>query len=199
MTREDIKKAFPEATDEQIKGLLDIHTADIGKALKKQEKQINDLTTERDDLNTRLTTANDTLAKFEGLDPDEMKKEIEKYKTAASEAENNLKVKLTQRDQQDWLKEQMEKYGVKSPYARAQLISEIMAKDSGLSWKDGAFFGFDDYMKSAKEKDASLYQTAEEKAEAEKLQKLQEKAPVFIRPVGGSAPDGKKYVPPKIF
>lgn len=43
MTREDIKKAFPEATDDQIKGLLDIHTADIGKALKKQEKQITDL------------------------------------------------------------------------------------------------------------------------------------------------------------
>ena len=32
MTRDDIRKAFPEATDEQISGLLNIHSADIGRA-----------------------------------------------------------------------------------------------------------------------------------------------------------------------
>ena len=32
MKREDIKKIFPDATEEQLKGLLDINTADIGKA-----------------------------------------------------------------------------------------------------------------------------------------------------------------------
>ena len=32
MTREDITKQFPEATKEQISALLDIHSADIGKA-----------------------------------------------------------------------------------------------------------------------------------------------------------------------
>ena len=32
MKREDIKKYFPDATEEQLKGLLDINTADIGKA-----------------------------------------------------------------------------------------------------------------------------------------------------------------------
>lgn len=32
MKREDIKKFFPDATEEQLKGLLDINTADIGKA-----------------------------------------------------------------------------------------------------------------------------------------------------------------------
>lgn len=31
MTREDIKKHFPEATEEQISGLLDINSKDIGK------------------------------------------------------------------------------------------------------------------------------------------------------------------------
>ena len=112
MTREDIKKAFPDATDEQIKGLLDIHTADIGKALKKQEKQITDLTSERDDLNTRLAAANDTLAKFEGIDPAKLKDEVEKYKKAAADAEKDYKSKMTQRDQKDWLKGKMDEYDV---------------------------------------------------------------------------------------
>jgi len=61
MTREDIKKAFPEATDEQINNLLNIHSADIGKAKKALEKQVTDLTGERDGLQEQLTKANDIV------------------------------------------------------------------------------------------------------------------------------------------
>jgi hypothetical protein len=32
MTREQVKQIFPEATDEPLKSLLDINSADIGKA-----------------------------------------------------------------------------------------------------------------------------------------------------------------------
>ena len=201
MTREDIKKAFPEATDDQIKGLLDIHTADIGKALKKQEKQITDLTGERDGLQEQLTKANEALASFEGVDPAKLKDEVEKYKKAAKDAETNFKAKMTQRDQKDWLNGKMNEYDVKSPYARAQLISEIMSEESGLKWKDGAFFGFDDYMKSAKQKDASLYLTAEEKEAAAKKKEQEEKAPNFTGPAnkGSQGDGGNKYVPPKLF
>lgn len=200
MTREDIKKAFPEATDEQIKGLLDIHTADIGKALKKQEKQITDLTTERDDLKEQLGKANETLTSFEGVDPAKLKDEVEKYKKAAKDAENDFKAKMTQRDQKDWLKGKMDEYDVKSPYARAQLVSEIMDAENGLKWKDGTFMGFDDYMKAAKEKDAGLYLTQEEKDAAAKKKEQEDKAPSFTGPTGGNGGDGgKKYVPPKLF
>ena len=200
MTREDIKKAFPDATDEQINGLLNLHTADIGKALKKQEKQITDLTAERDGLQEQLTKANETLTSFEGVDPAKLKDEVEKYKKAAKDAEADYKAKMTQRDQRDWLKEKLDSYDVKSPFARAQLVSEIMNAENGLKWKDGAFYGFDDYMKAAKEKDASLYLTEEEKkAEAEKKAQ-EEKAPKFTGPAGtGGGTSENKYVPPKIF
>lgn len=200
MTREDIKKAFPDATKEQIDALLDAHSADIGKAKKAQEKQITDLTTERDSLQEQLTKANETLASFDGIDPAKLKDEVEKYKKAAKDAENDFKTQMTQRDQKDWLKGKMDEYDVKSPYARAQLISEIMSEESGLKWKDGAFFGFDDYMKSAKEKDASLYLTREEKDAAAKQKEQEGKAPNFTGPTGGNGGDGgKKYVPPKLF
>jgi hypothetical protein len=74
-----------------------------------------------------------------------------------------------------------------------------MSEESGLTWKDGAFFGFDDYMKAAKERDAGLYQTAEEKAAAEKEAALKGKAPTFTGPTGDSKPATEKFTPPKIF
>ena len=69
-----------------------------------------------------------------------------------------------------------------------------------LPWKDGAFLGFDDHMKAAREKDKTLYQTAKEKAEAEKAKGQQEKAPYFTGRAGNhNTQPGEKYVPPKIF
>ncbi len=65
MKREDIKKIFPDATEEQLKGLLDINTADIGKAK-------GDLETVRAD----LEKANGTLKEYETTIAD-MKKSAE--------------------------------------------------------------------------------------------------------------------------
>lgn len=79
-------------------------------------------------------------------------------------------------------------------------ISDCMSEESGLTWKDGAFFGFDDFMKAAKEKDESLYQTAEEKEAAAKAAALEKKAAKFTDPTGDPAPGSdKKFTPPKIF
>lgn len=58
MTRDDIRKAFPEATDEQINQLLNIHSADIGKAKGDAAKLQGDLKAAQD----ALATANATIA-----------------------------------------------------------------------------------------------------------------------------------------
>lgn len=54
MKREDIKKIFPDATEEQLKGLLDINTADIGKAKGELET-----------VKANLEKANGTLKEYE--------------------------------------------------------------------------------------------------------------------------------------
>lgn len=183
-------------TKEQADGVFAL----AGKDIEKYKKRVSDLETERDDLNTRLSTAEDTLKKFDGIDPAAIKQEVETYKKAAEEAKESYTAKLKERDQKDWLDKKLTEYGVKSPYARRQLMSDAMSADSGLSWKDGSFFGFDDYMKAAHEKDASLYQTAEEKKAAEEKAEQEKKAPSFVGPTGNNgAPETKKYVPPKIF
>ena len=171
-----------------------------------KDKEISALTTERDDLRSRLDTADATLKKFEGIDPDKIQGEIQTYRQQAQDAEKNFRAQITQRDQRDWITAKLDEYGVKSPLARRQIMADLMGGKAGPTWKDGegdkpgTFFGFDDYMKAAKEEDPTLYLTAEEKAAAEKKADLEKKAPSFTGPTGD---DGKgaaeKYTPPKIF
>lgn len=182
-------------TEEQATQVLAIH----GKDIEKHKKAVTTLETERDDLKGRLTTAETTLKNFEGIDPAKIQQEVQTYKQQAEEAEKRYTAQLTQRDQHDWLKGKFDEYGVASPYARKQLEAECMSENSGCSWKDGAFFGFDDFMKAAKAKDAGLYMTAEEKAEAEKAAKLMGKAPTFTGPTGDPTEKPNKFVPPKVF
>lgn len=179
---------------EQIDAVFRLNGLDVENA----KAPIAALTTERDDLKTRLATAEDTLKGFDGKSADEVKAEIAQYKKQAEDAEKNRQTELTKRDQRDWVKGQLDKYGVSSPYARRQLAADVMDEKEGLKWKDGAFQGFDDFMRSAKEKDSGLYQTAEEKAEAEKKAALEKKAPKFTGHAGPQ-PQDDKYVPPKIF
>lgn len=65
MKREDIKKFFPDATEEQLKGLLNINTADIGKAKGELET-----------VRAELEKANGTLKEYETTIAD-MKKSAE--------------------------------------------------------------------------------------------------------------------------
>ena len=183
-------------TEEQATQVLAMN----GKDIEKHKKQITTVEGERDAFKAQLDTANETLKKFEGIDPQQIQTELQTYKTKAEEAEKKFTREMTQRDQRDWIGKKLDEYGVTSPYARRQLTSDIMAEDSGLSWKDGAYYGFDDFMKSAKEKDNGLYQTAEEKAAAEKEAAQKAKAPTFTGPTGDPAGGGeKKFTPPKVF
>lgn len=66
MKREDIKKIFPDATEEQLKGLLDINTADIGKAKGELEAVKADLENANGTLREYETTIADMKKSAEG-------------------------------------------------------------------------------------------------------------------------------------
>lgn len=196
-------------TEEQATQILAMNGKDIENAkatvTAAKDKEIATVTTERDGYKSQLDTATDTLKKFEGIDPEQIQTELQTYKDRTEQMQRDFASQITQRDQQDWLKAKLDEYGVKSPLARKQITAEVMSEKDGLKWqpeKDGkpaTFFGFDDYMKAAKAEDNGLYQTAEEKAEAEKQERLKGKAPSFTGPTGDPAGDGKKYTPPQIF
>lgn len=172
-----------------------------------KQKEIDALTGERDGIQKKLDTATETLKKFEGIDLEQIQTELKDYKARAENAEKEYSRGITERDQKDWLKKKLDEYGVKSPLARKQIMREVMSPDEGLKWqpekgdKPATFFGFDDYMKAAKEEDATLYLTAEEQAELDKQKKLEEGGPEFTGPAGDEPGAGgkEKYTPPKIF
>ena len=82
MTREDIKKHFPEATDEQINELLNINSRDIGKHKKTA-----------DDANAELKTAKNTIADLEknAKDAAALQKTIDDYKAADEKRQADAK------------------------------------------------------------------------------------------------------------
>ena len=85
MKREEIKSIFPEATDEQLKSIMDLNGADVEKAKSKAtalEAELKDKKADFDKLNTEfeaLKTANasgeDWKTKFEALQAENVAKE----------------------------------------------------------------------------------------------------------------------------
>lgn len=180
----DVKKAFFESY----------------KTVSEFTKAVGKLESERDGYKTQLAELQEATKGFEGMDAEKVKAEIANLKKKAEDAEKSFNAQITARDQRDWLKGKLEEYGVTSPYARKQLMAECMDEKSGLKWKgaDTGFYGFDDFMKDAKKADPSLYQSAEEKAEAAKTAEAAKNAPKFTSPATQPANGGKSAPPPPI-
>ena len=89
MTRDDIKKQFDGATDEQIKTLLDINSADIGKAKKGGE----DLAAQLKAAQEALTAAKTTIGELEKTKGDTaaLQAEVDKYKAAEAKRADDEK------------------------------------------------------------------------------------------------------------
>lgn len=93
MKREDIKKIFPDATEEQLKGLLDINTADIGKAKGELEAVKADLEKANGTLKEYETTIADMKKSAEGNEDFKKKFEDLEQRIAVEKAEAEKKAK----------------------------------------------------------------------------------------------------------
>lgn len=89
MKREDIAKIFEGATDEQISKLLDINSADIGKAKGAASKVQEDL----DAANAALAKAQETIKTLEANkgDLEKVQKELDDYKAAEEQRVKDAK------------------------------------------------------------------------------------------------------------
>lgn len=121
MKREDIKKFFPDATEEQLKGLLDINTADIGRVkgeletvkadLEKANGTLREYETTIADMKKSAEGNEDFKKKFEELEQriaDEKAEAEKKAKEEAEEAEYSNRFK-TVVGEQKWRDELTEK------------------------------------------------------------------------------------------
>lgn len=138
-------------TEEQIAFVM----AENGKDIKKLQKENEALTADRDSLKERAETAEGTLKKFEGIDPEAIQKEITKWKQKAETAEKDYAEKLAQRDFEYALKEEIGNYKFTSEAAKRAVMAEI--RESGLKCKDGKILGLCDLIDQIKQKDASAF------------------------------------------
>lgn len=99
MKREEIKTIFPDATDEQLKAVMDLNGTDVEKAkgkvtaleaeVKEKQSALDSLTTEFNTLKESNATAEDYKAKFEALQKEnaDKAKKAEEEKAAKEKAD----------------------------------------------------------------------------------------------------------------
>lgn len=195
-----LKDAGLEVTDEQKKAVNDAVVENYKPIAdyNKQAKKLETAEADRDAYKGQLDAANETLEKFKDIDPKKQAAEIEKYKTAAKEAQDTAAKQILERDQRDYLRGEFDKLEIKSDRTRKSLMADIMGED-GLKWKDGAFMGLSDYLAKENEKD-HFYQTEAEKAEDEARNATAGSAPKFTDKSEGKSEPSKNTAPaPVIF
>lgn len=119
------------------------------------EKKVNRLT---DDLNAekkRADTAEEALKGFEGIDPANVKTQLEEANRKVREAQEAAEKQISERDFNDALKTAME--GIKFSSAAAKRAFEADVRANCSKVKDGTIIGFSDVLASAKKEDASAF------------------------------------------
>lgn len=136
--------------------------AEVKKALSENYKHIGEfnktlsrIEADRDQWKDKATTAEDALKSFEGVDPEKIQSELEAWKQKAKEAEENAQKQIYERDYNDTLKAEMEKYKFTSEAAKKAVMGDIKAAE--LKLKDGKILGLSDLIEQIKAADASAF------------------------------------------
>lgn len=152
MKTEDLKEKG--LTDEQISFVM----AENGKDIKKLQKEVETLTTERDGLKERAENAEETLKGFEGKDFEAMQKEVDSWKEKAEKAEQDYNGKLAEREKADLLKEAFASIEFTSESAKRAVMNDI---SESVTVKNGKLIGFNDLLEEAKKNDASAFKSTD--------------------------------------
>lgn len=151
---------------ETLKGLgIEIPSdkqAEVEKALSEHYKNaaehskvVSRLEADRDSWKQKAETAEQTLKKFDGIEPENIQREIADWKKKAEDAEENAKKQIYDRDFSDALKTELESIRFTSEAARKSIMAEI--KESGLKLKEGKILGLSDLIEQIKKRDSSAF------------------------------------------
>lgn len=153
---EILKAVGVTLTDEQSAD-LNAKVTENYKTVAEFNKKVARLEAERDGFKEQMETAQTTLKGFEGVDVEQMNKQLEEYKTKAEQAEAAYNKRLHERDFDDALKTAMDGYKFSSTAAKNAIIAEIKGK--GLTLVDGKIVGLKEVMDGIKERDKDAFAT----------------------------------------
>ena len=106
-------------------------------------------------MKVRAETAEETLKGFDGIDPANVKTELETWKQKAADAEKEFNAKIYDRDFSDALKAALDDVKFSSEAAKKSVMADI--KEAGLKLKDGKILGLNDLIEQMKQSDASAF------------------------------------------
>ena len=164
MTREDVKKLFPDATDEQITSLLNQNNSEVAKEKNKAEKLKADF---------------DNL-KASAADADELQKKIDELEQGQLSEVDKITKQLEQSNQR--VAELERSISISNQRVAAAEKFKITAEQAGQVVKDDGTFDMDLLGQIISEKETNAVSEYEKK----KLAETQNPSGV-----GGGSPDGK--------
>ena len=142
---------IPEDKQADVKKALSEHYKNAGEV----SKTLSKVEGERDNWKSRAETAEATLKKFDGIDPDNIKTELDTWKQKAADAEKDFNDKIYERDFADALKSALEDVKFSSEAAKKAVMADIKA--AGLKLKDGKILGLNALLEQMKKDDASAF------------------------------------------
>lgn len=149
MKTDDLKNVG--LTEEQISFVM----AENGKDVNKAKKDFDTVSADRDNWKNQAETAQNTLTKFDGIDPEKIDSEIADWKKKAKDAEEMYTAKIREREFEDALKTELDNVKFSSEAAKRSVMTDIKA--AGLKLIDGKILGLKDLLEQMKEKDASAF------------------------------------------
>lgn len=141
----------PEDKVEEVKRALSKYYKNNGEVTQTLTK----VEGERDAWKERAETAENTLKRFDGIDPESINGELATWKQKAADAEKEYNDKIYERDFADALKTALEDVKFSSASAKKAVMADI--KCAGLKLKDGKILGLNDLLEQMKKDDASAF------------------------------------------
>lgn len=136
--------------------------ADFLKAVNGEYKTIAEFEKVAGKLDTatkRAETAEEALKSFDGIDPANIKTQLEEANRKIKEAEENAQKQLDERDFNDALRGELDALKFSSSAARKSIETEI--RNAGLKLKNGKILGLSDLIEQMKKDDAEAFVDAQ--------------------------------------
>jgi hypothetical protein len=155
MKREDLKKLLGDAaTDEVLDSIMGMNGTDI----EQYKTKATDLQTQLDAANGQLTEANTAIEGFKKLNPEELQKAADEWKTKFETAQTEAQEQLSQVKFDHALDSALATAKAKNPKAvKALLDMDVLRK--AYDEKTGAIVNFDEHLKPVKEKETYLFES----------------------------------------
>lgn len=129
--------------------------AESQRELSEKDRELTNLTADRDDLRTRLGDVEKTLKSFDGVDVEGLRGEIKKLQGDLDAKEQDFARKMKERDYSDAVKESTAGMQFSSNSAKKAFVADLVEKQ--LPLQDGKLLGLEDFKKEYEKADPDAF------------------------------------------